>query len=74
MYVCNKGKPKTPDILFLVPMGVYDMSDKLDKGQENRPYVINWIDSKVDFYCVFFIYLYIFCLILIELFNLSRTV
>jgi hypothetical protein len=27
-------------------MGVYDMSDKLEKGQENRPYVINWIDSK----------------------------
>lgn len=27
----NKGKPKTPDILFLVPMGVYDLTDKPDK-------------------------------------------
>jgi Protein of unknown function TPD sequence-motif len=46
----NRGKPKTPDILLLIPMGVDNIqrnSSKVDKQQRSpRPHVINWIDSK----------------------------
>lgn len=46
----NRGKPKTPDILLLIPMGVIDIqrnSSKVDEKQPTpRPHVINWIDSK----------------------------
>ena len=46
----SRGKPKTPDILLLIPMGVHDIqrnSSKVDKQQRApRPHVINWIDSK----------------------------
>ena len=54
----NRGKPKTPDILLLIPMGVLDIEnneyDSVKKDQlhyqqmsrSQRPSVINWIDSK----------------------------
>ena len=38
----SKGKPKTPDILFLIPVATYT---KLRKD----PVIINWIDSKAMF-------------------------
>lgn len=38
----SKGKPKTPDILFLIPIATYT---KLNK----EPVIINWIDSKAMF-------------------------
>jgi len=38
----SKGKPKTPDILFLIPVATYT---KLNK----EPVIINWIDSKAMF-------------------------
>jgi len=38
----SKGKPKTPDILFLIPVATYT---KLHKD----PVIINWIDSKAMF-------------------------
>lgn len=37
----KKGKPKTPDVLFLIPMGLPDF------GAEGH--VVNWIDSKAMF-------------------------
>ena len=54
----NRGKPKTPDILLLIPMGILNIENdehnsnknqqlqhqKITNGQ--RPCVINWIDSK----------------------------
>lgn len=40
----NRGKPKTPDILFLIPMGTY-RKEKSD----GELVVINWIDSKAIF-------------------------
>lgn len=51
----NRGKPKTPDILLLIPMGVYECqseSDALNSEKEKKhlqstvPHVVNWIDSK----------------------------
>lgn len=45
----NRGKPKTPDILLLIPMGVQDfreVSSTFRSEQHQRPNVINWIDSK----------------------------
>lgn len=67
----NRGKPKTPDILLLIPMGVLDNQKNQSKNgkfnyqtaqlqnqqlhpqhqqpqsnKSQRPYVINWIDSK----------------------------
>lgn len=46
----SRGKPKTPDILLLIPMGVHDIqrntSNKEKQQRTLRPHVINWIDSK----------------------------
>ena len=45
----NRGKPKTPDILLLIPMGVQDFQEvsmKFRIEQHQQPKVINWIDSK----------------------------
>lgn len=47
----NRGKPKTPDILLLIPMGVYECQpDALNSEkkhlQSSVPHVVNWIDSK----------------------------
>ena len=36
----NKGKPKTPDIVFLIPMIV---------NIQHEEHVVNWIDSKAMF-------------------------
>ena len=40
----SRGKPKTPDILFLIPMATYNCSDP-----SNGLVVVNWIDSKAMF-------------------------
>ena len=76
----NRGKPKTPDILLLIPMGVIDYQIPIESSnrisgvfdvpristsssavkqnvstiaegtqQQQRHYVINWIDSKAMF-------------------------
>lgn len=49
----NRGKPKTPDILLLIPMGVYHCQTdsltpegKQKQLQVSAPHVVNWIDSK----------------------------
>ena len=54
----NRGKPKTPDILLLIPMGILNIEDGEHDSTKNqrqqhkqtsnsqRPCVINWIDSK----------------------------
>ena len=47
----NRGKPKTPDILLLIPMGVYQLqsaalNSEMSNLQSKVPHVVNWIDSK----------------------------
>lgn len=44
----SKGKPKTPDILFLVPMAVA-LSEAEQRHSDQAYAVINWIDSKAMF-------------------------
>jgi len=40
----SRGKPKTPDILFLIPMATYHCNNPA-----NGLVVVNWIDSKAMF-------------------------
>lgn len=43
----SRGKPKTPDILFLIPMAAYICSN--DPSCDGALVVVNWIDSKAMF-------------------------
>ncbi len=43
----NKGRSKTPDVLFLIPMAI--TTPYYESGQENEFVLVNWIDSKALF-------------------------
>eukprot|EP00981_Chlorochromonas_danica_P013790 scaffold6852_cov215-Ochromonas_danica.AAC.27 len=49
----SKGKPKTPDILFLLPMAVElterERSKQSDLSSSGSHAVVNWMDSKAMF-------------------------